>query len=71
MDRSFEICNDWKSFHNDIVNIKSNLTKNACPPFLNNKVIKKYLNHKFSCNQNQLKGASDVYCFKLPYIGNL
>ena len=30
---SFEICNNWNSFHNDINNIKSNLTKNAFPPF--------------------------------------
>ena len=35
------------------------------------KVIKKYFDHKFCCNQNQLKGTSDVYYFKLPYIGNL
>ena len=35
------------------------------------KVIKKYLDYKFSSNQNQLKDKSDVYYFKLPYIGNL
>ena len=35
------------------------------------KVIKKYLNYKFSSNQNQLKETSDVYYFKLPYIGTL
>ena len=55
----------------DIENIKSNLLKNAYPPFLIEKVIKKYLNHKFSSNKNQLKDTSDVYDFKLPYIGNL
>ena len=31
--RSFEISNNWNSFDNDINNIKSNLTKNAFPPF--------------------------------------
>ena len=62
------ICN---SFHNDTENIKSNLIKNAYPPFLINKVIKKYLDHKFSSNKNRLKDTSDVYYFKLPYIGNL
>ena len=36
-----------------------------------NKVIKKYLDHKFSSNQNQLKDKSDVHCFKLPYDGNI
>ena len=71
IDRSFIICNNWNSFHNDIENIKSNLTKNAYPAFLIDKVIKKYLDHKFSSNQNQLKDTSDVYDFKLPYIGNL
>ena len=52
-------------------NIKSNIIKNAYPSFLIDKVIKKYLDHKFSSNQNQLKDISDVYYFKLPYIGNL
>ena len=27
IDRSFKICNNWNSFHNDIENIKSNLIK--------------------------------------------
>ena len=71
VDRLFKICNNWNSFHNDIESIKSNLIKNAYPPFLIDKVIKKYLNHKFSSNQNQLKDTSNVYYFKLPYIGNL
>ena len=71
IDKSFKICNNWTSFHNDIENIKSNLIKNAYPPFLIDKIIKKYLNYKFSCNPNQLKDKSDVHYFKLPYIGNL
>ena len=33
IDRSFKICNNWNSFHNDIENIKSSLIKNAYPPF--------------------------------------
>ena len=71
IDRSFKICNNWNSFHNDIENIKSNLIKNAYPQFLIDKVIKKYLDYKFSTNQNQLKDTSDVHYFKLPYSGNL
>ena len=71
INRSFKIYNNWNSFHNDIENIKSNLIKNAYPPFLIDKVIKKYLDYKFSSNQNQLKDKSDVHYFKLPYIGNL
>ena len=72
IDRSFKIYNNWNSFHNDIENInKSNLIKNAYPPFLIDKVIKKYLDYKFSSSQNQLKDTPDVYYFKLPYIGNL
>ena len=35
------------------------------------KVIKKYLDYKFSSNQNQLTDKFDVHYFKLPYIGNL
>ena len=48
-----------------------NLIRNAYPPFLIDKVIKKYLNYKFSSNQNQLKDTSDVNYFKLQYIDSL
>ena len=71
IDRSFKICNNWISFHNDIENIKSNLVKNAYLPFLIDEVIKRYLGYKFSSNQNQLKDKYDVHYFKLPYIGNV
>ena len=70
-DRSFKICNNSNSFHNDTENIKSNFIKNAYPSFLIDRVIKKYLDYRFSGNQNQLKDKSDVHYFKLPYIGNL
>ena len=63
--------NNWNSFHNDIENIKSNFIQNAYPPFLIEKVIKKYLDYKFPSDQNQLKDKSDVHYFKLPYTGNL
>ena len=53
MDRLFKICNNWNSFHNDFENIKSNLIKNVYLPLLIHKVIKTYLNYKFSSNPNQ------------------
>ena len=71
VDRSFKICNNWNSFHNDIESVNSNLIKNVYAPFLIHIIIKKYLNYKFSSNQNQLKGTSDVTYLKLPDIGNL
>ena len=71
IDRSFKICNNWNSCHNDIESIKSNLIRNAYPPFLIDKVIKKFLDYTFSSNQNQLKEKSNIHYFKLPYIGNL
>ena len=39
IDTPFEIYNNWNSFQNDMENIKSNLFKNAYPPFLIDKVI--------------------------------
>ena len=63
--------NIWNSFHNDIENIKSNLIENAYAAFLMDKVIRKYLDYKFSRNQNQLKDKSGIHYFKLPYMGNL
>ena len=65
IDRLFKICNSWNSFHNDIENIKSSLIKNAYPPFLIDKINKKYFDYKFLNNQNQLKDKSDVLYFKL------
>ena len=62
--RSFKICNNWNSFHNDIENIKYNVIKNAYLPSLIDKVIKKYLDYKFSSNQSQLKDTHDVHYFK-------
>ena len=59
-DRSFKICNGSKLSQSDIENIKSNLIKNAYPPFLIDQVIKKYLDCKFSSDQNKLKDKSDV-----------
>ena len=47
IERSYKICDNRNSFHNDIENIKSNLIKNAYRPFLIDKVIKKYLDYKF------------------------
>ena len=70
IDSSFKICNNWNTFHNDIENIKSNLIKNAYPPFLIDKVFKTYLDYTFSSNQTQLKDKYDVHYFKSPYIGN-
>ena len=65
IDRLFKICNNLNSFHNHIGNIKSSLIKNAYLPFLIDKVIKKYLDYKFSSNQNQLKDKSDIHYFAL------
>ena len=59
------------AFHKDIEKIKSNLIKNLYPPFLIDKVMKKYLDYQFSSNKNQSKDTSDVYYFKLPYIVNI
>ena len=64
IDRSFKTCNNWNTFHNDMENIKNNLIKNAYPPFLIDKVTKKYLDYKLCSNQNQLKDKSDIHYFK-------
>ena len=70
IDRSFKICNNWNSSHNDIKNIESNLIKNAYPPSLIDKVIKKYLDYKFFSSQNQLKNTLDVQNFNINLVFN-
>ena len=71
IDRSLKICHNWNSFHDNLENIKSSFIKNAYLPFVIDKVIKKYLDYKFSGNKNQLKDTPDIHYFKLPYIGSL
>ena len=46
-------------------NINFNLIKKAYPPFLIDKVIKKYLSHTLSSKKPQLKDISSVYYLKL------
>ena len=71
IDSSFKICNNWNSFHKDIKNSKSNLIRNAYPPFLIDENIKKYIDYKFSSNDNQLKDRTDVHCLRvLHHIKN-
>ena len=67
IDSSFKIYNNSSFFHNDIENIKSNLSKTAYPPFVIDKVIKNHLDYKFSSNQNQLKDKSDVHSLKIIF----
>ena len=70
IDRWFKICNKWNSFHNDIESIKFNLIKNAYPPFLINKVIKNYLDYKFSSNQTQKTNLTFIilnYCISATF----
>ena len=71
IDRSFKICNNWNSFHNEKESIKSNLIKNVYALLLIDKVIKKYVNYKLFRSQSQLKGTCDVHYLKLSYIDNL
>ena len=68
IDRSFKICNNWKSFQKNIENIKSSLVKNVYPPFLINKAVKKYVGCKYSSSEKQLKDKSDVYYFRLRVV---
>ena len=56
--------------HKIFIERPANLIKNAYLQFLINKVIKKYLDYKFSSNQNQLKHKFDIHYFKLSYINN-
>ena len=62
---------DLSPAHKIFIEMATNLIKNAYLPPLINKVMKKYLDYKFSSNQNQLKDKSDIHYFKLPYIDNL
>ena len=47
------------------------LFKRLYPLSLINKVVKEYLDHKFSTDQNQFNDILDVHYFKLPCIYHL
>ena len=52
------------TFMDDIENIKSSLIKNGFPPFLIDKVIKKYLDYKFSIIEEHIKKDNKSDFFK-------
>ena len=71
IDRLFKICNNWNSVHNDTERIISYLTKNAYRLSVMYRVIKKYLENKFSANHSQLKDISNIHYFRLPYTNKI
>ena len=71
MDASFKIFKIGTLFTTTQKTLNPILLKKAYPPFLIDKVIKRYLDCKLYSNQNQIKDKSEVHYFKLPHIGNL
>jgi hypothetical protein len=72
VDRTFRINNNWFTFDKDIKDLTKTLCRNAFPPNLVEKVIRKYLNHKFQqgTTEDEAKEVLETRYFKLPYIGS-
>ena len=68
IDRAFKISNSWINFHKDLKIIKDNLSKNAYPSKLVDKIIKHYIDKKHDTTIIE-SDKSEISYFKLPYIG--
>ena len=68
---SFEICNNWNFFHNDMQSIKSNFIKMSCSSFLIEKPLEKSFSYEFPSNKNHIKHTSNVHHFTLLCVNNL
>ena len=69
--RIFSICNTWVNFDKNIEELEIILGRNAFPPKVVGKEIRKYLDQKYNPS-NQIENINDetkLNYYKLPYIG--
>ena len=67
--RVYEICSTWKLFHSDIKKLENILKRNAYPPKVIDRELRKYLNNRLSKTKTK-EEKGKVHYFKLPYIGH-
>ena len=70
INRTFHICNNWKNFHQNIIELKRILGRNMFPPNLVDNTIKKYLDKTRENKINENVKLTKQSYFKLPYIGD-
>ena len=69
--RIYKICNSWKLFHENIVELKETLKRNKFPEKIIDSEIKKYLNKTFEKEKDkneEEKETRNVYI--LPFLGS-
>ena len=70
INRTFHICNNWKVFHQNIIELKHILGRNMFPPKLIDNTIKNYLDKTKESKIEQNTKLTKQSYFKLPYIGD-
>ena len=68
IDRAFKVSYNWITFHKEIEVVKNYLGKNAYPPSMVNKEIKRYLDNVHTKKDIVTENKRTTY-MKLPYIG--
>ena len=68
IDRTFKICYNWMTFHVEIKKVKHFLAKNAYPPHIVDKEIKRYVDKIHKNDERNIESGNKTY-MKLPYIG--
>ena len=69
-DRVYKICHNRMTFNFEIEKVKAFLCKNAYPPHLINKQVKKFINKTQQASEQNKEDKENIFFIKLPYIGN-
>ena len=69
--RSFTLCSDWVSIHNEILVIKDTLKRNAFPESLLNDMVKSFLNKVLGGPITPEISTKEKFDIILPFLGNI
>ena len=71
INRAYNLCTDWKTFHDELMFLKNFFVTNGYPLYLFDKMTKSFLCKKFSNQPTVTTVKKDHRYVKLPYMGKL
>jgi len=71
INRAYNICSTWTSFHEEASFLKEYFASNGYPSYLFYKALRNFLGHKFYLKPATTTVNKDIKYIKLPYMGGL
>ncbi|XP_069977196.1 uncharacterized protein [Penaeus vannamei] len=71
INRAYNICSTWASFHDEVSFLSKYFTTNGYPSYLFYKALRKFLSQKFNPKPASATVNKDIKYIKLPYMGGL